>query len=266
MGVKTEITLKEAQKLFKEFHLTQLRATTEGVMDTTYVAKSNTQAYIVKKYERELGDKIIFDAKLLELLHSKSLNVPLLLAQNGEWYLYTKLQGSEPQTILYPHIQALGRFLAKLHNQTAQLKTSEEFLERDRLTKELREIKSKHYFYYKKLASLHRLTQLCDGFIHGDIFKDNTLFEGNKIAVFDFIDGGCGSFAFELGVVMLSFNPNSRKSYKELLLKSYNQNAPKRVTLQELEENIKNAAKLYALLRISHHSNTNRAKELAKLW
>jgi homoserine kinase type II len=266
MGVKTEITLKEAQKLFSEFHLTQLTATKEGVMDTTYVAKSDAKEYILKKYERDLGKKIIFDAELLALLHHKGLNVPLLLAQNREWYLYTKLQGSEPRTIRYPHIQALGRFLAKLHNQTAQLKTSEAFLEHYRLTKELREIKSKHYFYYKKLASLHRLTQLCDGFIHGDIFKDNTLFEGNKIAVFDFIDGGCGSFAFELGVVMLSFNPNSRKSYKRVLLKSYNQNAPKRVTLQELEENIQNAAKLYALLRISHHSNTNRAKELLKFW
>jgi homoserine kinase type II len=266
MGVKTSLTLTQAQKLFTGFEFIQLLPTKDGIIDTTYIVQGRQESYILKKYERTIDERVIFDAKFLEKLHTEGLNIPLLLASSSGWYLYKKLRGSEAKTIQYRHITALGRFLAQLHQETAKITYQENFIERYSLSTLLREIKTKHYLYYKKLYALNSLTQKCDGFIHGDIFKDNTVFDGDKIGVFDFIDGGCGTFAFELGVVMLSFNPHSRRSYKKLLLSSYNQNAPKRVTLQELEENIKNAAKLYTLLRISHHSNTNRAKELAKLW
>lgn len=266
MGVKTPLTLTEAQKLFEAYAFKQLVATKEGVIDTTYIVHAQKRSYILKKYERDIQAKIDSDSILLQELNQLGLNVPQLLAKRDVWYLYTKLKGTTPKNTQLRQMQELGRFLRRFHNYSKNRRGPQLFIKNYPLEEILREIKTKHYFYYNKLSSLAKLTQECQGFIHGDIFKDNTLFYKNKLALFDFIDGGCGSFAFELGVVLISFNPQKRKSFTAMLLKSYNQKTPKKIALYELEQEIKNAAKLYALLRIWHHSNTNKAKKLAKLW
>jgi len=262
MGVKTTLTLTELQKLFPKYTFKTITPTKDGVMDTTYIVKNSKNEYILKKYERSIETKILFDAELLKELKRDGLNVPLLLTHNKEWYLYTKLKGTLPNTPSLKQITALGRFLAQFHTFTQKIKEQNNFIENYPLSILLQETKAKHYLYYKKLSSLTRYKQECDGFIHGDIFKDNTLFDGNKVAIFDFIDGGCGSFAFDLGVILLSFNPHKRRSYTMMLLKSYNQTAPKKIKLQELKKKIQIAAKLYALLRIHNHKKTQKAKEL----
>jgi len=265
MGVKTPLSLTQAQKLFANYHITALQATKDGVMDTTYIAETNSGAYIIKKYERDITHKINFDAQLLERLSRSGLCVPKLLAQSGEWYLYTKLDGKSPKHITLAHMQKLGQTLAKMHSITDSIKTQKPFFENYPLKEILQQHKAKHFFYYKKLAPLQDTKLKNDGFIHGDIFKDNTLFDKSRLCIFDFIDGGSGSFAFELGVVLLSFNPHARRSFTRLLLQSYNQHVQKKLSLRELETHRKTAAKLYALLRMKHYQNTKRAKELVKL-
>ncbi len=98
------------------------------------------------------------------------------------------------------------------------------------------------------------------------MFKDNTLFEKNKIAVFDFIDGGLGEFSFDIAVALLSFNPHNRSSHVKSFLQTYNQKAKKKISYEELQKQLKIAAKFYALLRINHDKTTKRAKELAIFW
>jgi len=266
MGVKSKLTLKEAQQLFADFHLTQLLPTTDGVMDTTYIANATTQSYIIKKYERDIASKIAFDTKLLNDLRNNGLNVPKLLAKRGDWYLYTKLEGESPKRGAFYHLQILGSFVAKLHRYTKKISTKRDFFANYPLQKILSQLKTKHFYYYKQLASLPHKSTKTEGFIHGDIFKDNTLFKGRDVALFDFIDGGDGSFAFELGVILLSFNPSSRRSYDQILLQSYNQHAPRKIRYKELQNEKRKAAKLYALLRINHYQNIKQAKKLAKLW
>ena len=266
MGVKSPLTLQELQQLFPHYAFTTISATKNGIIDTTYIVKNSHSEYILKKYERPIQKKIILDAQLLRELNQIGLNVSSLLEVHQDWHLYTKLKGRVPNTSKLLHMVALGRFLARFHTYTQTIKERKNFLHSYSLSILLQQTKIKHYFYYKKLAALRSIKDPCQGFIHGDIFKDNTLFNGDKLAIFDFIDGGCGSFAFELGVVMISFNPTLRKSYTKLLLQSYNQKSPKKITDKELASAVTNAAKLYGLLRITHYTNTNKAKELAKLW
>ena len=44
-----------------------------------------------------------------------------------------------------------------------------------------------------------------DGIIHGDLFPDNALFEGEKLGVIDWIEACGGPFGFDLGVVAFSW-------------------------------------------------------------
>jgi homoserine kinase type II len=262
MGVKTSISLQEAQTLFPHFSLKNLKETSDGVMDTTYLLDN----YILKHYERNLSTKILTDAKIIDLLYTNGLNTPQLLASNKEWHLYSRLQGSLPKSISYFHIQALARFMAKMHTLTYKKSVKGRFLEEYNLSNILEYCKKEHYFYYKKLQILKHFKLQYDGFIHGDIFKDNTLFHGEQIAVFDFIDGGLGEFSFDIAVALLSFNANKRSSYTKLFLNTYNQNAPYKVSVRKVEKQIKNAAKLYALLRLDKYKNPKKAKELANFW
>ncbi|WP_297483007.1 phosphotransferase [Sulfurimonas sp.] len=260
MGVKTPLSLQEAQTLFPNYSLTNLQATTNGVIDTTYV----TEKYVLKKYERSIEKRIEEDAKRLEFFSKHQLHVPKLLAKSKEWYLYERLLGESPKSIRYYHIQALARFMAQLHTLTKTQRNSSAFLAQYNIDEYLSFLKKDFFFYYKFLEPLKAFKLPCDGFIHGDIFKDNTLFYREKIAVFDFIDGGCGAFSFDVAVALMAFNPYNKSSFRTLFLQTYNQHSKKKLTHTELQRSLHIATKLYMLLRIHKTKQAQNAKKLLK--
>lgn len=259
MGIQTQLTLREARELFADYAIESLTPTTDGVVDTTYLS----DLYVLKRYERDIGMKIEQDAQRLDTFHSFGLNVSSLLAHSGGWYLYTRLRGAKPTHITYRHICSLARFMAKMHTLSKEEKNLQGFLESYERVGALKKIR-RFFYYYKKLYDAGDFSMRCDGFIHGDIFRDNTLFDGGKIGVIDFIDGGCGAFAFDVAVALLSFNPHQKRSFDTLFLHVYNQNAPHKININTLHKQRRMAAKLYALLRIEKYENTLKAKELLR--
>jgi len=262
MGVKSIISLEEVKRLFGDFECSSLTPTTDGVIDTTYLL----DGYILKRYERDIQEKIEYDINLLKRLKESNLNVSLALSQSDGWYLYERLEGESPKNIKLFHIQSLARFMAKLHSKTYKQDCGSHFLESYDLDAILSFTKERYFVYFKSLESIKGYKMRSDGFIHGDVFRDNTLFHGSKIALFDFIDGGCGAFVFDIAVALMAFNPNKRYAHTKLFLKTYNQKAPKKIAEKELIESMRVAAKLYALLRIDNYKNITKAKELANFW
>jgi homoserine kinase type II len=258
MGVATEITLQEVQKLFPTFNISQLHKTSDGVMDTTYIL----DRYILKKYERDIKTKLIQEIAVLDKLQKNKLNVSSHIAHKGGWHLYKKLDGDKPKTIHYHHIQQLARFMAKMHKVDLKDVKLSSFNDAYNLN-EILDFTKKNFFYtYKKLQTLYNYKMKNDGFIHGDIFKDNTLFYKNNIAVIDFIDSGYGEFAFDVAVSLIAFNPKQKKSINKVFLQTYNQYAPKKIDQKQLYMQISKASKFYALLRVEKYKNTIKAKEL----
>ena len=263
MGVKTEITLDELKKLFDSYNFTKLTPTNSGIIDTTYVVFTQDESYILKKYERDIDERIKQDSKLLKHLKSNNLNVSTCRDSADSWYIYERLKGSEPRVIKSFHIQELARFLAKFHNLTYNKNTPQGFFEKDEITKALNFTKKHFFYYYKKLEFLKKYQQKNDGFIHGDIFKDNTVFEGSKLGVFDFIDGFFGSFYFDVAVALVAFDANKHKNYFiNLFLNTYNQKAVKKLNKKELLNSLHVASCFYATKRIYNYKNTLKAKEL----
>uniref|UniRef100_UPI0026121CB4 phosphotransferase n=1 Tax=Sulfurimonas sp. TaxID=2022749 RepID=UPI0026121CB4 len=128
MGVKTIIDLQEVNTLFAEYNFTEIIQTSYGTMDTTYIVKNEKSAYILKKYEREMGRKIETDQMLLKVLCVNGFNTPQFLCQKSEWYLYTKLKGESPSSVTLAQIQALARFMASFHNISRNFRFAEAFL------------------------------------------------------------------------------------------------------------------------------------------
>ena len=265
MGIKTVISLDDLNKIFGSYSFTKLTPTLSGIIDTTYIAHTKSKGYIVKKYEREIPLRITKDIVLLSELKSVGLNVPTCLDEKNGWYLYEKLQGKQPQSVKSFHIQALGRFLAKLHKQTS--KKSCDYCNRveDEVTTALKYTKANFFGYYKKFEFLKNFTHKNDALIHGDLFKDNTVFDGTKLGVFDFIDSTCGSFAFDAAVTLVGFDAKINSNYCiNLFLRSYNQHAPKKLSKETVLHNMKIASHFYALKRVHKYKNTQRAKELIR--
>jgi len=262
LGVKTQLTLKEAQNLFKNHIITKLIPTTSGIMDTTYISNN----FIIKKYERVVD--VQNDIKLLEFLKSSGLNVPTCQEQNKEWFLYEKLMGEEVKNIQSYHIVALARFMAKFHSTIYAHKSSFDTtyllktINKDEINKLLKYLKENFFAYYKKLQSLKNYNSKADGLIHGDMFKDNTLFQNQKIAVFDFIDSSYGNFAFDIAVCLVGFDGRKNNYFINLFLKVYNQKAPRKITKKELLKEMNFACSYYALKRIVNYKSVKQAKEL----
>ena len=256
LGVKTKLTINEANKLFKGFHFTKLTPTTSGIMDTTYI----TENHIIKKYERVVD--VDADNRLLAKLKNAGLNTPTCQEQNGEWFLYEKLKGDEPKNIQTYHIVALARFLVKFHSLTYQQCRKKKMIQKDEVKQLLSYTKQNFFLYYKKLQPLQNYNSQTDGLIHGDIFKDNTLFDKQKIAVFDFIDSACGSFSFDAAVCLVGFGARKNNYFINLFLKTYNQKAPRKLSKKEILKEIDMACGFYALKRIEGSKNTKKAKEL----
>jgi len=261
MAVKTKITLHEVNKLFVSFNFIKLVPTTSGIVDTTYIAITKNREYILKKYERDIEDRIKKDTKLLKKLKNAGLNVPTLLESKNEWFLYEKLRGNEPKVVKIYHIQALARFLAKLHSITYD--KTKGYPQKDEISKALKFTKDNFFLYYKKLEFLKSYKPKNDGFIHGDIFKDNTVFDTHKLGIFDFIDGDNGSFYFDIAVALVSFDAKKHNFYFiNLFLNTYNQHSPKKLNKEELLKHLHIASSFYALKRILSYKNTKKAKEL----
>ncbi|MFA6137897.1 MAG: phosphotransferase [Sulfurimonas sp.] len=265
MGVKTAITLDALNRLFTSYEFTSLVETTSGIIDTTYIVFTKNRSYILKKYERAIAQKIEEDSKLLDALQSFGLNVPKCIESSHGWYLYEKLEGSQPTHIKSYHIQALARFLAKLHQYTYKKVSYQHVIEQDEIASHLNYAKANFFSYYKKLQFLKKQNQKSDGIIHGDIFKDNTVFLGTKIGVFDFIDSACGNFAFDAAVALVGFDAKkNRSSFINLFLGTYNQHSPRKLSKKELLQSIETARGFYALKRIVNFKSTKTAKELLK--
>ena len=263
MGVKTVISLDELNKIFPSYNFIRLTPTTSGIIDTTYIAHTKTKDYILKKYERDIEHKIAKDIKLLNKLKSVGLNVPTCIEGNNDWYIYEKLKGKQPKNVKSYHIQALGRFLAKMHKQTSKAKCDSNIIIEDEVTESLKYAKANFFYHYKKFEFLKDFTHKHEAIIHGDLFKDNTIFDGKKIGVIDFIDSSCGTFAYDVAVALIGFDARVRNEYfMNIFLNNYNQHAPKKLKKSIVIQKMKVAANFFALKRVYEYKNTLRAKEL----
>lgn len=258
MGIKREISLDKVNKLFPNYIFTNIIQTTDGIMDTTFILIANEKKFILKYYERDLKEKIILIGILLEKLKNNNLNVSTLIEFNDGWYLYTFLNGSHKKILTISEISLLGSFLASFHNLTYHYKDLDSFLKKKEIKENLNIIKKKSFLHFKKLCYLQNLNIKIDGFIHGDLFKDNVVFDQyqNKIGVFDFIDGGSGNFIFDCGIALYGFNINENQNFFiRVFLNAYNQKTIRKINKKELMQHYKYAKNFYQMKHLFRKSS-----------
>jgi homoserine kinase type II len=239
MGVKTKISKKDLAGIFD---VKTLFETKNGVSDSVYIVNNK---YVLKIFEKGSQNNIKEELRLYKKM--KHLKVAKII-KNGlrikgkDALVYKKCDGKSLQKVKIKQIKQIGKFLKEFHKITKGKTSKNKNLFSKVIVKDM--VKQSKNKRFQKIYRSLKIELKNDGIIHGDIFKDNVLFQKGKLScIIDFCEACNGDFYFDLAVIGLDWCRND-KEYK-ILLKSYGAD----ITLKKFKSYIKYAGLYYALMR-----------------
>ena len=232
MAVYTEVPFADAAALLHKLDLgdlTDLRGIEGGIENTNYFVTSEkdgaTHEHVLTVFERLSFEQLPYYLHLMKHLAGQGIPVPEPATDAQGEVLHRlldkpaavvdKLQGKSVLAPAERHCEAVGEMLARMHlagrdyplsqpnlrglpwwNETApvvlpKLEVAQAALLRSELA------------YQNHVAALPAYTALPRGPVHADLFRDNAMFDGDRLTgFFDFYFAGNDSFLFDLAVCL----------------------------------------------------------------
>ena len=224
MSVFTVVSEDQARAWLKHYtigHLSLLEGIAAGIENTNYFLTTTHGGYVLTLFEKLTPDELPYYVNLMAHLAHHGIACPLPIERvDGEYIsvlngkpacIVTRLAGRPVETPGAAHCAAVGELLAEMHlaggsyrrrmenwrgkawwgkfvPQVQPLLNAEDA---GLVADELRFQRSRDY------------TALPQGVIHGDLFRDNILFVGNRIGgVIDFYFAGSDTWLFDLAVTV----------------------------------------------------------------
>jgi homoserine kinase type II len=231
MAVYTKLQGEQIDALLRHYQLGTLhdfRPVLDGIDNTNYFVsikspvQNTVMDYLLTLFEHlEAADLAFYLGWLAQLKQLKLPVAPAILDITGQPIqrvagkpsaLFDKLPGSHPNPITTIQCAAIGRALGKLHRAALDTGNSHQGGQSLPSMKDLaRTITPKMTTEGRQLldealaicGELEANSSLPAGLIHGDLFPDNTLFEGEQLCgIVDFFSGGQGLLGFDLAVAI----------------------------------------------------------------
>lgn len=222
MSVFTPLTLHDVSEFMRQFDLgdvLRIKGISGGSENTNYFVDCTSGAYVLTLVERGPVQDLPFFISLLDCLKRSALPVPFvfrnregtaLLALKGKpALLQPRLPGEHPDQVSPEQCAALGSLLAALHSADCGLQRSSDRGPQWVLTESLPFLQTvwlpeKHWLPACLTDLQHWLATAPDlptAVIHGDLFRDNAMFEGNRLSgVIDFYNAASGWTLMELAI------------------------------------------------------------------
>ena len=228
MAVFTPVTEEQAALLMSQLglgELTELRGIEGGIENTNYFATTDQGAYVLTLFERLNHEQLPFYLYLMKHLAEKGIPVPNPAANSDGDILYTlcdkpaavvnRLLGKSQLAPDAAHCAAVGAMMARMHLAGEDYNRSQPnlrglawwndtvpvvlpYLEED----QARLLQSELAFQ-NHIAQGAAYQALPKGPVHADLFRDNVMFEGEKLTgFFDFYFAGNDTWLFDLSVCM----------------------------------------------------------------
>ena len=235
MAVYTEVSFDEANTLFQSLklgNLQNLQGCSGGIENTNYFATTDLAPYVLTLFERLTAEQLPFYLRLMKHLAVHGIPVPdpaadsdgdLLHMLNGKpAAVVNRLAGRSELSPLASHCALMGAMLARLHlagrdfamqqpnlrgldwwNATAPIVMP--FLDEPQSA-----LLRSELAYQNHIASQSAYTALPRGPIHGDLFRDNALFDTTLSAeaapqltgIFDFYFAGVDAWLYDIVVCL----------------------------------------------------------------
>ncbi len=205
--------------------LVSIRGIPGGIENTNYFVDTTTGRYVLTVFERLSAEELPFYLHLMKHLAARGIPVPdpvadaageILHAVKGKpAVIVNRLAGQSVRAPSPVQCRALGAMLARMHGaggdyaryqpnprglawwqETARLV-------RTFLTQEQKALLADELAFQEQVAASSGFAHLPRGPVHGDLFRDNVLFEGDALAgVFDFYFAGVDVLLFDIAVCL----------------------------------------------------------------
>ncbi|QJQ94983.1 MULTISPECIES: homoserine kinase [Halomonadaceae] len=226
MAVFTPLSEAQVAEFLMRFDagtLTQLEGVPSGTENTTYFVTTDRHALVLTLFEQGDHDELPFFVDLLDYLADHRLPVagPLhdhqgiaLQSLAGKpALLFPRLPGKYPKAPNLEQCRALGYALGHMHA------VSRHFDGHRPNPRDLHWLVAMHHRVLGYLSPEDQLLMsdevdayqeffggapdLPQGALHGDLFRDNTLYEGERLGgIIDFYNGCTGDLLFDLAIVI----------------------------------------------------------------
>jgi homoserine kinase type II len=205
--------------------LTELRGIEGGIENTNYFATTDLGDYVLTLFERLNHEQLPFYLYLMKHLAEKGIPVPKPAANRDGDILHTlcdkpaavvnRLLGKSQLTPEAAHCAAVGAMMARMHLAGEDYNRSQPnlrglawwndtvpvvlpYLEEDQAR-----LLQSELAYQNHIAQGAAYKALPKGPVHADLFRDNVMFEGEKLTgFFDFYFAGNDTWLFDLSVCM----------------------------------------------------------------
>lgn len=243
MSVYTTLTLKEVQDFAAPYGLEviDLIPIQGGIQNTNYFLVCENQQYVLTVFE-DMDEQAAGElVPVLQQLGQAGLAVPVPLSHSGKAIhtlknkpaqIAPRMMGEHPMPSTVAQAEAIAIAQAKMHVALKDFKLERAFV-RDHaywynVAQEIKpSLNAADKVLLGKLLGLYEaLTAVYPdrprGFIHSDLFRDNTLFEGDQLkGILDFYELNKDEFLFDIAITLNDFCTN----YPEVTLNEEKANA-----------------------------------------
>lgn len=228
MAVFTEVTFDEAEAFLRTLDLGQLLAIETcagGIENTNYFVETNVGAYVLTLFERLTAAELPFYLHLMQHLARHGIPVPnpvpdaearvLHRLKDKPAVVVNRLRGKSEMNPSSEHCIAVGAMLARMHlagrdyqrhqpNPRALGWWAESVpLVLPFLNEEQRVLLRGEMDLQTRAAASGEYAELPRGPVHGDLFRDNVMFEGEHLTgILDFYFAGCDVWLYDIGVCL----------------------------------------------------------------
>ncbi|MES2257909.1 MAG: homoserine kinase [Pseudomonadota bacterium] len=228
MAVFTPVSLDDVSQWIKQFPLgkpTALKGIASGIENSNFFLTTESGEYVLTIFENLTFEQLPFYLNLMRHLAERGVAVPAPLA-NAEGDLITalhgkpaaivsKLEGSSQLAPQAVHCAAVGAMLAKMHLAAQDYPLHQPNLrgldwwnwaapqvlplmsdaEAQLLRAEMQ--------FQQAYAAGDTYQQLQQGPVHADLFRNNVMFDGERLTgFFDFYFAGCDTWLFDVAVTV----------------------------------------------------------------
>ncbi|MCE3028558.1 homoserine kinase [Salinicola sp. DM10] len=199
-----------------------LKGVPQGTENSTFFVTTDQGEWVLTLFEQGEFEDLPFFVDLLDYLDAQGLPVPgpvhdrqgvaLQRLAGRPALLFPRMPGSHPSAPNLAQCAALGDALGRMH-QVSQRFTGQRdnprnlaWLER-RHREVLPHLDSRDQALMREeitaYAAAFTDAELPRGAIHGDLFRDNTLYDGDRLGgIIDFYNGCTGELLFDLAIVI----------------------------------------------------------------
>jgi homoserine kinase type II len=228
MAVFTEVPFAEAAALLTQLgagKLERLEGISSGIENTNYFADTSDRRLVITLFERLSRAELPFYLELMQHLAQRGLPVPCPLAAMSGELLHTlagkpcavtpRLAGAPVEEPSAAQRASVAVTLAKLHCAGRDYPRQQPsarglaFWQKNapwlgpRLSEPARALLATELAYQEQLAASAAYAALPRGAIHGDLFRDNVMFDGPDLSgLLDFYFAATDTFLYDIAVCL----------------------------------------------------------------